>query len=107
MAKAVAKTKDVLAIVNTGGKQYPVREGDTITVEKLDAEVGATVELDTVGAFSDDGALADTAPKVQAEVVRQFRDRKIVVFKKKRRKGYHKKQGHRQSQTELRIAKIG
>ncbi len=103
----MAKKKDMLAIVNTGGKQYPVREGDTITVEKLDAEVGATVELETVGAFGEDGALAKTAPKVKAEVLVQDRARKIVVFKKKRRKGYHKKQGHRQQQTTVRIEKIG
>lgn len=97
----------MLAIVNTGGKQYPVREGDSINVEKLDGEVGATVDLPTVGAFGDDGALAKDAPTVQAEIVRHFRDRKIIVFKKKRRKGYHKKQGHRQAQTTVRIAKIG
>ena len=99
--------KNILAIVNTGGKQYPVREGDSITIEKLDAEVGAKVELATVGAFEEDGALVEKAPKVQAEIVEHFRDKKIVVFKKKRRKGYHKKQGHRQSQTTVRIAKIG
>ena len=97
----------MLAIVHTGGKQYPVREGDSITVEKLDVEVGGTVELATVGAFDTDGALAESAPAVQAEIVRHFRGPKIIVFKKKRRKGYHRKLGHRQAQTTVRIAKIG
>ena len=103
----MAKKKELLAIIKTGGKQFPVREGDTITIEKLDAEVGATVELEAINAFGEGGALAEKAPTVKAEVLEQFRDRKIVVFKKKRRKGYHKKQGHRQSLTTVRIAKIG
>ena len=102
----MATKKNILAIVNTGGKQYPVREGDAINIEKLDGDVGAKVELATVGAFAEDGSLLEKAPKVQAEILEQYRDRKIVVFKKKRRKGYHKKQGHRQSQTTVRIAKI-
>ena len=97
----------MLAIVQTGGKQYPVREGDTIRVEKLDAEVGATVSLEAVSAFGDDGKIADPTPSVEAEVLREEKAKKIIVFKKKRRKGYHKKQGHRQKHTIIRIAKIG
>ncbi|MCH7475835.1 MAG: bL21 family ribosomal protein, partial [Gemmatimonadetes bacterium] len=73
----MAEKQGTLAIVNTGGKQYPVREGDEITIEKLDAEVGATVELATVGAFDEDGALIKDAPAVQGEVVNHFRDKKI------------------------------
>ncbi|AKN32269.1 50S ribosomal protein L21 [Clostridium carboxidivorans P7] len=100
------------AVVVTGGKQYKVSEGDVIYVEKLDAEVESTVELDNIlvvnkengetvfGKPSVDGA------KVTAKVVAQGKAKKVLVFKYKRKKDYRKKQGHRQPYTKLQIEKI-
>ncbi len=99
------------AIVQTGGKQYKVDPGAYIKVEKLHGEPGTQIDLDTVLAVSGDDGLTLGAPAiddavVKATIVRTARDRKIIVFKKKRRKGYHKKQGHRQYYTLLRIDDI-
>ena len=97
------------AIIATGGKQYKVSEGDVIKVEKLDAEVGATVPFDQVVAVSD-GSLkvgADVASaNVTATVMDQARARKVIVYKYKRKTGYHKKNGHRQAYTQVKIEKI-
>ena len=97
------------AIIATGGKQYKVSEGDVIKVEKLDAEVGATVTFDQVVAVSD-GSLkvgADVASaNVTARVMDQARARKVIVYKYKRKTGYHKKNGHRQAYTQVKIEKI-
>ena len=97
------------AIIATGGKQYKVSEGDVIKVEKLDAEVGATVTFDQVVAVSD-GSLkvgADVASaNVTATVMDQARARKVIVYKYKRKTGYHKKNGHRQASTQVKIEKI-
>ena len=97
------------AIIATGGKQYKVAEGDVIKVEKLDAEVGATVTFDQVVAVSD-GSLkvgADVASaNVTATVMDQARARKVIVYKYKRKTGYHKKNGHRQAYTQVKIEKI-
>ncbi|MDD6805526.1 MAG: 50S ribosomal protein L21 [Clostridiales bacterium] len=97
------------AIIATGGKQYKVSEGDVIKVEKLDAEVGATVTFDQVVAVSD-GSLkvgADVASaNVTATVMDQARARKVIVYKYKRKTGYHKKNGHRQAYTQVKIEKI-
>jgi large subunit ribosomal protein L21 len=100
------------AIVQTGGKQYKVEPGDQLKVEKLPGEAGAQIHLDQVLAMSTDQGLTLGRPFVEnasvtATIVRTARDRKIVVFKKKRRKGYHKKQGHRQWFTLLRINSVG
>ncbi|MGI6453235.1 MAG: 50S ribosomal protein L21 [Syntrophomonadaceae bacterium] len=100
------------AIVKTGGKQYKVSEGDFLKVEKLDAEVGEEVVLDQVLMVSDGaGALKIGAPLVEnarvvAKVLEQDKHKKIIVYKYKRRKNYHKKQGHRQPYTKLQIEKI-
>ncbi len=99
------------AIIQTGGKQYRVQEGDQIVVEKLAGEVGAKVSLDEVLMVSKQGKSTIGTPqvegaKVEAEVVDQGKAPKITVFKKKRRKGYSKKQGHRQLETTLKILKI-
>ena len=99
------------AIIQTGGKQYRVQEGDQITVEKLAGEVGAKVTLDEVLLVRKDKETLVGTPKVAnakvtAEVLNQDKGEKIIVFKKKRRKGYKKKQGHRQLQTTLKITKI-
>ena len=99
------------AVVRTGGKQYRVSKDDVIKVERLTAEPGAAIELDQV-LMLDDGTrptvgspLVDGA-RVSATVLDQSRADKIVVFKKKRRKNYRRKHGHRQHQTVLRITDI-
>jgi len=99
------------AIIETGGKQYKVQEGDLLRVEKLDGEVGATVAIDQVLAVGGGESLTIGRPvvdgaKVQCTVVAQDRAPKILVFKKKRRQGYRKLQGHRQPYTALRVAAI-
>ncbi len=97
------------AIIATGGKQYKVSEGDVIKVEKLDVEAGATVTFDQVIAVSD-GALKVgedvKASTVTATVLEQGRARKVIVYKYKRKTGYHKKNGHRQAYTQVKIDKI-
>ena len=97
------------AIIATGGKQNKVAEGDVLKVEKLDAEAGNTVTFDQVIAVSD-GSLkvgADVAnASVTATVMEQGRGKKVIVYKYKRKTGYHKKNGHRQSYTQVKIEKI-
>jgi large subunit ribosomal protein L21 len=97
------------AIIATGGKQYKVSEGDVIKVEKLDAEAGQAVTFDQVIAISD-GALKVgedvKASTVSATVMEQGRARKVIVYKYKRKTGYHKKNGHRQAYTQVKIDKI-
>ena len=97
------------AIIATGGEQYKVSEGDIIKVEKLDAEAGATVTFDQVVAVSDKelkvaGDVANAS--VTATVMEQGRYRKVIVYKYKRKTGYHKKNGHRQAYTQVKIEKI-
>ena len=97
------------AIIATGGKQYKVSEGDIIKVEKLNAEAGETVTFDQVIAVSDDTLKvgADVAKAtVAATVMEQGRGKKVIVYKYKRKTGYHKKNGHRQSFTRVKIEKI-
>ena len=97
------------AIIATGGKQYKVSEGDVIMVEKLDAEAGNAVTFDNVIAVSNDSLKvgADVASAtVTATVMEQGRGRKIIVYKYKRKTGYHKKNGHRQAYTKVKIDKI-
>ena len=97
------------AIIATGGKQYKVSEGDIITIEKLGAEAGETVTFDQVIAVND-GSLkvADDVKNatVTASVVKEGRGKKVVVYKYKRKTGYHKKNGHRQAFTQVKIEKI-
>ncbi len=97
------------AIIATGGKQYKVSEGDVIKVEKLNAEPGNVVTFDQVIAVSD-GSLkvgADVAEAtVSATVMEQGRGKKVIVYKYKRKTGYHKKNGHRQAYTQVKIDKI-
>lgn len=100
------------AVVRTGGLQFRVAEGDTIRVPLIATDVGRSVELAQVLAFSSGGELTVGQPlvegaKVIAEVTRHGRGRKVLVYKKKRRKGYQRKKGHRQGFTELRIVKLG
>ena len=97
------------AIIATGGKQYKVSEGDVIKVEKLIAEPGDTVTFDQVVAISDNElkVAGDVASaNVTATVMEQGRSRKVIVYKYKRKTGYHKKNGHRQAYTQVKIEKI-
>lgn len=94
------------AIVMTGGKQYKVAEGDLIKVEKLDAQVGATVDLDVVMLNNDGNIVCDSKASVKAEVVAQDKAKKIVVFRYKAKKNIRKRQGHRQPFTALKITEI-
>lgn len=99
------------AVIHTGGKQYRVAPGDVIRVEKLDAETGSSIEIDQVYLVSADGQVRTGTPflseaRVIAQVLDQGRGDKIIVFKKRRRKGYYKTTGHRQYLTSLRIAEI-
>ena len=97
------------AIIATGGKQYKVAEGDVIRVEKLGAEAGETVTFDQVLAVSNDGLKVgeDVAnASVTASVVENGKSKKVIVYKYKRKTGYHKKNGHRQKFTKVKIEKI-
>ena len=97
------------AIIATGGKQYKVSEGDEIRVEKLDVEVGASVTFDQVIAVSDkELKVAGDVEKatVTGTVTDQGKGRKVIVYKYKRKTGYHKKNGHRQAYTQVKIDKI-
>jgi len=101
----------VYAVIETGGKQYKVIEGQTIEVEKLPQEVGETVELDRVLLVVDDDKVVTGTPtvegaKVSATVILQARRRKVIVFKYKTRERYRRKKGHRQAFTRLRIGEI-
>ena len=97
------------AIIATGGKQYKVSEGDVLKVEKLNAATGDTVTFDQVVAVSDNGLKvgADVAnDTVSATVVGEGKGKKVIVYKYKRKTGYHKKNGHRQPYTQVKIEKI-
>ena len=101
----------IYAIVQTGGKQYRVQPGDTIRVESLPSADGATVELNEVLMVSKDGDVNLGTPtvegaKVIAEVMGSGRGKKVVVFKYKAKTRYRRKNGHRQSYTELRVTDI-
>jgi large subunit ribosomal protein L21 len=98
------------AIIETGGKQFWVSPGETIRVEKLEAEKGKELSFDALWAVGDAAAGQEPAPsrkaKVTAEVVKQMRGPKIIVFTKKTKKAYKRMQGHRQWLTEIRIKSI-
>ena len=99
------------AIVKTGGKQYKVAEGDTLFIEKLPAEAGDAVTFRKVLAVIDGDKLTVGTPvvegaKVDASVVKNGRGKKVIVFKYKPKKGYRRKQGHRQPYTKVTIGKI-
>ena len=99
------------AIIETGGKQYKVAEGDVLFIEKLPAEAGDSVTFDRVLAVLDGentkfGAPAVEGAKVEASVVKNGKGKKIRIFKYNPKKGYRKRQGHRQPSTKVSIGKI-
>ena len=99
------------AIIETGGKQYRIEPGAAVRVEKLEAEVGASVTFDRVLMVNKDGQVAVGAPVVNnaavvGQVVRHGRAPKVIVFKKKKRKNYRRTHGHRQGFTEVKITEI-
>ncbi len=97
------------AIIATGGKQYKVSEGDVIFVEKLDAEKDSTVTFDQVLAIGGDKLAVGNdvaSATVSGKVLDQTRGKKIIVYRYKRKTGYHKKNGHRQAYTKVQIEKI-
>lgn len=98
------------AVIRTGGKQYKVSEGDLLKVEKLAGEVGESIELAEVLMVGGEEVKIGTPllpeAKVTAKIVEQGKDKKILVFKSKRRKNYRKKNGHRQPITRLKITAI-
>lgn len=103
---------EAYAVIETGGKQYRVQKGSVIEVEHLDGDVGANIQISRVLAVSDGSALRVGTPEVSgttvtASIVEQFRGEKVIAFRKKRRKGYHKKKGHRQELTRIKVDAIG
>ena len=98
----------MFAVVRTGGKQYRVAAGDKIVVEKLAGEAGAQVTLDDVLLAGEGAELRSTdGLTVAAEIVAQAKGEKVIVFKKRRRHNYRRKNGHRQQHTILKIVSIG
>lgn len=101
----------MLAVIKTGGKQYKVEEGTVLNIELIDAEEGSKYTFDEVLFVSDGGNVKVGTPTVsgaavEAEVLGLTRGEKILVFKRKRRKDYRKRIGHRQSYTRVKITKI-
>jgi large subunit ribosomal protein L21 len=98
------------AVIRTGGKQFVVEKGSRIRIPSIDAEAGKSIELDALLTAGDDAKSGEPvvgATKISATVVDHGRGAKIVVFKKKRRKHYKRKQGHRQGYTTITIDSIG
>jgi large subunit ribosomal protein L21 len=97
----------MFAVIRTGGKQYKVASGDVIAVEKLEGDAGAKVEISEVMMAGDKiGSPLLSGAKVMAEIVKQFRDDKVLIFKKRRRHNYRRKKGHRQYLTQIKITDI-
>lgn len=102
------ETRTMFAVVRTGGKQYRVAAGDKIAVEKLAGEAGDTITLGDVLLAGEGEKLSDASKvKVSAEIIAQAKSEKVLVFKKRRRHNYRRKNGHRQQMTLLRITAVG
>ena len=98
-------------VIQTCGRQYRISKEDIITVDKMPGQAGDKVEISNVLLSSENGKVKIGAPKIEgavvkAEIVKQFKEKKVIVFKKKRRKDYRKKQGHRQNLTNIKIKEI-
>ncbi len=107
----IDEVKIMYAIVRTGGKQYQVSKGDKLRIEKIDGSIGESVELSDVLMLVDDENIKVGTPvvenaRVEATIEEQGKAKKVIVFKKKRRKGYRLKNGHRQSYTAISINEI-
>jgi large subunit ribosomal protein L21 len=103
--------KTMYAIINSGGKQFRVEEGETLRLEKLDAQPGDKIELDQVLFVKTEDGVKVGAPlvenaKVTATILAEGKGRKVIIFKKKRRKQYRRKTGHRQLYTEVLVDSI-
>ncbi len=101
----------MFAVIKTGGKQYRVQKGEILDIEKLDVKEGKKVSFEQVLLIDADGKIQVGTPYlkdalVKAEVLDNFKDKKVIVFKKKRRKQYKRKIGHRQELTRIRIEEI-
>jgi len=101
----------MFAVIRSGGKQYRVNQGDSVRVEKLEGEVGSEITLSDVLMVGEEGNVKIGAPtvdgaSVSGTITAQGRGPKITIFKMKRRKGYRRKQGHRQDYTEIRVDSI-
>ena len=101
----------MFAVIKTGGKQYKVSEGDVIFIEKLGLEADESYTFTDVLAVGTDDSITVGAPyvtgaTVSAKAIKEGRSKKIIVYKYKPKKGYHKKQGHRQAYTKVQIEKI-
>lgn len=99
------------AVIKTGGKQYQVKEGDVVFIEKIDGEAGAEVTFDQVLAIGGDGKFTAGSPvvsgaSVNAKIIGQTKGKKVIIFKMKSKKGYRNKTGHRQPYTKVEITKI-
>lgn len=101
----------MFAVIETGGKQYRVADGDTVYIEKLDGAVGDTVQFDSVLLLGDGddvtiGKPAVAGATVSGEIVEHGKDKRLVVFKFKRRKDYRRRNGHRQNYTAVKITQV-
>ncbi|GAC1589369.1 MAG: 50S ribosomal protein L21 [Polyangiales bacterium] len=100
----------MFAVIETGGKQYRVAQGDRLRVEKLPGDIGASVTFEKVLLIGGEAVKVGTpflsGAAVHAEIVAQGRDRKIIIFKFRRRKNYRRKNGHRQPYTELKVTQV-
>lgn len=102
----------MFAIIETGGKQYRVAPNERITVEKIEGEAGSKITLDKVLFLQDDNSEATfgkpliQGAQVEAEIVKTYKGKKVIIFKKRRRQNSRRKQGHRQFRTEIRILSI-
>ena len=105
------EVQQMYAVIKTGGKQYQVKVGDVLFVEKLEGEAGTEIKFDQVLAIGDEGKFTAGAPTVEgatvsAKVLSQTKGKKIIVFKMKPKKGYRNKNGHRQPYTKVEITAI-
>jgi large subunit ribosomal protein L21 len=102
----------MLAVVKTGGKQYIVKEGETLDIEKIEGEEGGKVSFDQIFLVADDkenvkvGTPVVQGAKVDAEIVSQFKAKKIMIVKFKKKTGYRRRNGHRQQLTKIKVTKI-
>lgn len=101
----------MFAVVKSGGKQYRVQPGQIFEVEKIEGAVGDKIMLDNILLLEDEKNLHIGHPLVkdalvETQIIRHLKDKKVIIFKMKKRKGYHKKQGHRQQLTSLKVIDI-